>query len=79
MNKQSAVVGKLEFNLPEAQDEFQLAIDGSKWFSVVSDLDEFLRSKVKYGGSEDKNTVCYQEIRDCFHEIISGYGVSLHG
>ena len=39
----------LQFNLPEEQDEFEVAQNGWKYRRVVKDMDEHFRSIVKYG------------------------------
>jgi hypothetical protein len=40
----------LEFNLPEDQYEYDTANNASKYRSVLWDLDQYLRNKVKYPG-----------------------------
>jgi hypothetical protein len=66
----------LEFDLPEDQQEFEVAIHAMGWALVVWDLNEWLRSRVKYGGEEDKvNT--YQNVRDELQNILDNHGVSL--
>ena len=70
MTDQSDVIGKLEFKLPEAQDHFQVAIDGHKWFSVVWDMDQMLRSKLSYENITKMERVVYQKIRDSLHESM---------
>jgi len=38
----------LEFNLPEEQDEFTLALHGTKYYGVLWELDQELRGILKY-------------------------------
>ena len=38
----------LTFDLPEEQSEFDLANNASKYYSVLWDLDQYLRNFVKY-------------------------------
>ena len=38
----------LEFNLPEDDHEFQMATNGSKFHSVLWEMDQYLRGKIKY-------------------------------
>ena len=40
--------GKLIFDLPEEQDEFEQAYNGTKWRSMVQQLDNRLRDELKY-------------------------------
>ena len=42
----------LEFNLPEDQEEFQMVNNASKTYSVVWDLQQWLRAQVKYAPDE---------------------------
>ena len=62
----------LEFNLPDDQDEFVLATNGLKFWSVLWELDQSLRSKTKYAPDslpQDKYDA-YQEIRDELRELM---------
>jgi len=61
-----------EFNLPDDQDEFVLATNGLKFWSVLWELDQSLRSKTKYAPDslpQDKYDA-YQEIRDELRELM---------
>jgi hypothetical protein len=63
----------LEFNLPDDQQDFDLAISGMKFWSVLWELDQSLRSKTKYASDDlpqDKYDA-YQEIRDELRELMS--------
>ena len=62
----------LEFNLPDDQDDFVLATNGLKFWSVLWELDQSLRSKTKYAPDslpQDKYDA-YQEIRDELRELM---------
>jgi hypothetical protein len=63
----------LEFNLPEDNQEFELATKGLKFWSVLWELDQSLRSKTKYAPDslpQDKYEA-YEEIRDELRELMS--------
>lgn len=62
---------KLEFDLPEEQVEFNLAINASNWSHVVWKLDQDLRGKIKYSESitEEQRDI-YQEVRSLLHEYM---------
>lgn len=63
----------LEFNLPEDQQDFDLATKGMKMWSILWDLDQSLRAKTKYASDDlpqDKYDA-YQEIRDELRELMS--------
>jgi len=38
----------LVYNLPEEQEDFELANHASKYYSVIWDLDQFMRNQTKY-------------------------------
>jgi hypothetical protein len=69
----------LEFNLPDDQQDFELASNAMKFWSVLYELDQDLRSKTKYASddlSQDKYDA-YQEVRDILHELMSNNNISL--
>ena len=61
----------LEFDRVEEYDEIQEALNGWKWASVCYDLDQWLRSEVKYN---EKNTSAqieaYEATRERLREIM---------
>ena len=61
----------LEFNLPEEQTEFDLAVNGNKWSFVAWKIDQELRSKIKYSESitEEQRDI-YQEVRNLINEYM---------
>lgn len=68
----------LEFNLPEDQQDFELATKGLKFWSVLWDLDQSLRAKTKYAPDslpQDKYDA-YQEIRNELRELMSDNNLS---
>jgi hypothetical protein len=68
----------LEFNLPEDQQDFDLATKGMEFWSVLWELDQDLRSKTKYASDDlpkDKYDA-YEEIRDMIRELMSENNIS---
>jgi hypothetical protein len=67
---------KLEFNLPEEQIEFNLAVNGNKWSFVAWKIDQELRSKIKYSESitEEQRDI-YQEVRNLINEYMIEQGL----
>lgn len=61
----------LEFDRVEEYDQIQEALNGWKWLSVCWDLDQWLRSEIKYN---EKNTgeqlKSYEAVRERLHEIL---------
>lgn len=69
----------LEFNLPDDQQDFNLAVNAMKFWDVLYELDQDLRSKTKYAPDDlpqDKYDA-YQEVRDTLYELMSANNVSL--
>jgi hypothetical protein len=70
----------LEFNLPDDQYEYNLARDAWRFKSVLIDMDNWLRNKVKYQEdvlSEDEYKA-YCECRDKLTEMINEEGINLY-
>ena len=68
----------LEFNLPDDQQEFDLANNGLNFWRVLYELDQDLRTKTKYAPDDlpqDKYDV-YEEIRDKLRELMSESNVN---
>ena len=68
----------LEFDPIEDREEMESAINGSKWKMLVWDLDQHLRTELKYN---DTNTgevyEALEKFRDYLHELKSGSGLTL--
>ena len=68
----------LEFNLPDDQQEFDLATSGLKFWSILWELDQDLRAKTKYAPDDlpqDKYDA-YEEVRDKLRELMSESNIS---
>ncbi len=66
----------IEFNLPEEQEEFEDATNGWKWGHAMWQLDQFLRTKVKYAPDDASEESIYEitiggRIQKLIHEKIS--------
>ena len=70
----------LEFNLPEEQEEFQLAADARKWASFAYEVSQYLRSEAKYNEDAytDEQYKVLERIRERFYELLSEEGLSLN-
>jgi hypothetical protein len=69
----------LEFNLPDDQQEYDLANNGLNFWNVLWELNQELRTKTKYASDDlpqDKYDA-YQEIRDLIRELMTENNVSL--
>ena len=69
----------LEFNLPEDQDEFNQAVKGGDWRSLVWDFDQYLRSNTKYApdGMPADEYRAYEKVREHLRYMISEMNLSL--
>ena len=68
----------LEFNLPEDQPDFDLAVNGAKAQSTLWEFDQWLRAQYKYMSdeeySEDKYET-YEKCREQLRELMFENGV----
>lgn len=60
----------LEFEMPEEKEELHYALNGVSYSSVITELDNWLRSKVKY---EDIETIKVSEVRSKLSELLAEY------
>jgi len=67
----------LEFNLPEDNNEFTLAVDAAKWYSLAWDLDQHLRSQIKYApdSMHDEYHKALKDTRSKLYEILNEEGL----
>jgi hypothetical protein len=62
----------LTYNLPEDDDDFRMAINGSSMYYVLWEMDQWLRSNTKHASdttSEDTYNA-YQECRNKLRELM---------
>lgn len=67
----------LEFSMPEDKLDFDLAANANKMHAALNELDNYLRSKIKYeseGMSQEKFDT-YEEIRSFLRDLTSDLGV----
>lgn len=69
----------LEFNLPDDDQEYDLANNAFRFWNVLYELDQELRANTKYAPDDmtDDDYDAYQKIRDKLHELMSQNNVSL--
>ena len=70
---------KLEFNLPEEKSEFNFATQGSDWWNVCWNMDQWLRGNIKYAPDEQSDEVfeAYELCREELRKIIEDKGLNL--
>ena len=69
----------IEYNLPEEQDEFEIANNASKYYSVIWDLDQYLRNFVKYPSDKEDPilTDTMAKVRDELWRLMKEYNLDL--
>ena len=69
----------VEFNLPEDQSEFDDFNNAGKYYSVLWDVDQYMRNKVKY--ASDDTPELYREaiqmVRDELWKLLNENNISL--
>jgi hypothetical protein len=67
----------LEFDLPDDNDDFKLANNASNWYAAMWDLDQYLRSRIKYEDTISSDTYdALQAARDKLYEILNDRNIS---
>ena len=67
----------LEFNLPDDQYEFDLAVDAREMYHALNDVRNYLRAKVKYEEMPaDKWGLC-DEIYQEFYRLLEQNNIKL--
>ena len=63
----------LKFNLPEDQEDFNIALDGGKWALSMFELNQWLRSQIKHPpeGMSDDTYKAFEDARDQLYEILN--------
>ena len=59
----------LEFNLPEDQSEFDLAVNGAKAQVTLWELDQWLRAQYKYMADEEYSEDKYETFEKCRDQL----------
>jgi len=68
----------LEFDSVEEQDDARDALDGYKWKLAVWDIDQHLRSELKYNDNIKGEVYdALEKVRDEIRDILEGYGIKL--
>jgi len=70
--------GTLTFNLPEEQIEFETAVNAYKYRGIISELDTFLRNKLKYSELTDEEYKVYDTVRQQLWNEINNENLDIH-
>ena len=67
----------LEFNLPEDNDEYKLTTTAAGMSSTLWNLDQWLRSNIKYSDDDSLDNDTLQAVRDKLYEIMKNNNISI--
>ena len=69
----------IEFELPEDQEEYQMANDASKMYMALWDIRQLFRSKLKYNsdGLNDEQLEQWEAMRGDFFDILDNNDLKL--
>lgn len=67
----------LTYDLPKEEYEFLRALRGADWARAVEDLNEHLRSRVKYEELDDKTREALSAVREELWRLIDEYSLQL--
>ena len=65
----------LEYQLPEDQAEFDIALRGSDWHYLVWKIDQNARAQLKHGEPTQEQAEAYQHLRDMIREAMDERGL----
>lgn len=66
----------LKFKLPEEETEARIALNGSNYHSVLWELDQYLRGKVKYAeGISEAEREIYANVRTELNSLMDSHKV----
>jgi hypothetical protein len=70
----------LEFNLPEETESYELAMNGCHYLFALQELDNYLRSQLKYNDSlNEEQCHLIESIRTKLYEELNERGVTING
>ena len=65
----------LEFNLPEDQDQFDVATKAMDWALLVWDMDQIMHKKVKYAELSDDSRKEIEDLRLAMSDMLINRGL----
>lgn len=70
----------LEFDIPEEQIEFEVAVNAWKYKFTITELDNKLRNILKHESDSytEEELNSYKKIRDLLHDILTENNVDLY-
>lgn len=68
----------LEFDLPKETDEHRAAVQALEYKYVVSEMDEYLRSQIKYQELPEEAAKALQAARVYLSELCNDNNIDIH-
>ena len=68
--------GILQFDLPDEQEDFDLAVNAWKYSHVLYEIDQYLRSLVKYEAEGAEVADVAEGIRDRLWQLLNEEGIA---
>ena len=68
---------KLIFDLPEEKEEFTLVLRGQDLWSVLFEMDQWLRGQLKYGHTYFSADEALEVTRNRLNYIMDEHGISI--
>lgn len=69
--------GILEFDLPEDQEDFNVAVKAKDLYFVLLGISGHLRDRLKYGDLTKGECKAYKDTQEVFYELLDEYTCSL--
>jgi hypothetical protein len=70
--------GILKFVLPEDEEAFKLAVSAGNLSSAIWEMDQWLRSQLKYNDNlTEQEYEIYEKVREEFHNIMTKNDVTV--
>lgn len=65
----------IEFDSIEDNDELTMCINGIKWYSLAWEIDQYIRSRLKYSELSEEVYKELDDTREKLHEIMREEGL----
>lgn len=67
----------LEFNMEDDRQDFELAVNATKWYLVAWEMDQYLRTRMKYEDNiSDEQYKAVDAAREKLRELINDSGLT---
>jgi len=67
----------MDYDLPDDDPEFEMAINGAKYYNVLDGVIEHLRLTIKHSEAPEQKIEVYEEIQGLIYDLLREYGASI--